>query len=238
MPSIPPTVTEPRNRLLARLPEPEYRRLTPLLHPVTLAYDQVLYQADGPIDSAYFPTGTVLSAMTVMRDGNAIDVASVGDEGLVGLYGLNGRTSPHRVVTQVGGEALRMESRALEREAAKEGPMRDLLSAYQAAFVAQLSQAVACNGLHRVQQRCCRWLLMARDRVGSDDIELTHDYLAAMLGARRASVTEALRPLQAEGLVRSHRGCITILDGAGLEARLCECYAIVKGRYDRLLGES
>ncbi len=119
-----------------------------------------------------------------------------------------------------------------------EGPLRDLLSAYQVAFVAQISQAVACNGLHRLEQRCCRWLLMARDRVGSNDIKLTHDYLAAMLGARRASVTEALRPLQEEGLVRSHRGRITILDGAGLEARVCECYAVVKGRYDRLLGES
>ncbi len=237
MPSTPPTAAGPRNRLLARLPEAEYRRLTPILHPVTVVYDQVLYQADGPIDHAYFPTGAVLSAMTVMRDGNAIDVASVGNEGLVGLYGVNGRTSPHRVVAQVGGEALRIESWALEREAAEEGPLRDLLSAYQVAFVAQVSQAVACNGLHRLQQRCCRWLLMARDRVGSDDIELTHDYLAAMLGARRASVTEALRPLQEEGLVRSHRGLITILDGAGLEARVCECYAVVKGRYDRLLGE-
>ena len=104
--------------------------------------------------------------------------------------------------------------------------------------MAQVSQSVACNGLHRLEQRCCRWLLMTRDRVGSDDLRLTHEYLAIMLGARRASVTEALRPLQEAGLVRSHRGRIAILDGAGLEARSCECYSVVRDEYDRLLGDA
>ena len=102
--------------------------------------------------------------------------------------------------------------------------------------MAQVSQSVACNGLHRLEQRCCRWLLMSRDRVGSDDLRLTHEYLAIMLGARRASVTDVLGPLQEAGLVRSHRGLIVILDGAGLEARSCECYAVVRDEYDRLLG--
>jgi CRP-like cAMP-binding protein len=233
MPKRPPPAARPRNRLLARLPEAEYRRLLPLLEDVRLAYGQVLYEARGPIEYAYFPAGSVLSALTVMRDGNAIEVATVGNEGLVGHYG---RTSPHRVVAQLAGGGHRIASRSLQAEAVRGGPLADLLAAYQVAFMAQVSQSVACNGLHRLEQRCCRWLLMSRDRVGSDDLRLTHEYLAMMLGARRASVTEALRPLQEAGLVRSHRGRIKILDRAGLEARSCECYADVKDRYDELLG--
>jgi CRP-like cAMP-binding protein len=238
MPKTPSPAAAPRNRFLARLPEVEYRRLLPLLQPVTLAAEQILYEPRGPIDYAYFPTGSVLSALTVMRDGNAIEVATVGNEGLVGHYGFGGRTSPHRVVVQVGDGAHRIVSRALqeEAEATKDGPLQDLLAGYHVAFLAQVSQSVACNGLHRLEQRCCRWLLMTRDRVGSDDLKLTHEFLAIMLGARRASVTEVLRPLQEEGLVCSHRGRITILDGAGMEARSCECYFVVRDEYDRLLG--
>jgi CRP-like cAMP-binding protein len=238
MPKTPPPAAAPRNRLLARLPEAAYQRLLPLLQPVELQLDQILYEPRGAIDYAYFPSGAVLSALTVMRDGNAIEVATIGREGLVGHYGFGGRTSPHRVVVQVGDGGLRINSRALQEEFAREGPLRDLLSAYHVAFMAQVSQSVACNGLHGLQQRCCRWLLMTRDRVGSDDLRLTHEFLAIMLGARRASVTEALRPLQEEGLVRSQRGRVAILDGAGVEARSCECYAVVKDEYDRLLGES
>jgi CRP-like cAMP-binding protein len=206
------------------------------MEPVTTELGQVLYEADGPIEYAYFPTGSVMSALTVMQDGNAIEVATIGSEGLVGHYGLGGKTSPHRVIVQIEDGALRMASRALQEECARDGPLRDLMSAYHIAFMAQVSQSVACNGLHRLEQRCCRWLLMSRDRVGSDDLRLTHEYLAIMLGARRASVTDALRPLQDDGLVRSHRGRIAILDGPGLEARSCECYAVVRDRYDRLLG--
>ena len=236
MPKRPPPAAAPRNRFLARLPEAEYRRLLPLLEPVELEVGQVLYEARGPIDYAYFPTGAVLSALTVMRDGNAIEVATVGHEGLVGHYGFGGKTSPHKVIAQVAGEALRIASRSLHEVAATDGPLKDLLTAYHIAFMAQVSQSVACNGLHRLEQRCCRWLLMSRDRVGSDDIRLTHEYLAMMLGARRASVTDALQPLQEAGLVRCERGRIVILDGAGLEARSCECYAVVRDEYDRLLG--
>lgn len=236
MPKRPPPAAQPRNRFLARLPEVEYHRLLPHLEPVELQIKQVLYEAHGPIEHAYFPTDAVLSALTVMRDGNAIEVATVGHEGLVGHYGFGGKTSPHKVIAQVPGGALRIESRALEEQAEGKGPLRDLLSAYHIAFVAQVSQSVACNGLHRLEQRCCRWLLMSRDRVGSDDLKLTHEYLAAMLGSRRASVTDVLRPLQEAGLVRSEWGRVLILDGAGLEARSCECYAQVRGRYDRLLG--
>jgi CRP-like cAMP-binding protein len=226
----------PTNRFLARLPEAEYGRLVPRLQPVQLTRGQVIYEARGPIEYAYFPMGAVLSALTVMQDGNAIEVATVGNEGLVGHYGSGITTSPHRVIVQVENSALRIEARALQEEGAKAGPLRDLLTAYHIAFMTQVSQSVACNGLHRLVQRCCRWLLLSRDRVGSNELRLTHEYLGIMLGARRASVTEALRPLQTAGLVRSHRGQITILNGAGLEARACECYFVVRDEYDRLLG--
>jgi CRP-like cAMP-binding protein len=200
----------------------------------------VLYEFRGPIDYAYFPTGAVTSALTVMQDGSAIEVATVGTEGLVGhtaVFG-SGRTSPNKVIVQIGDGGLRIDSRALRREAARGGPLADLLDDYHTAFMSQVSQSVACNGLHRLEQRCCRWLLMTRDRVGADDLRLTHEFLAIMLGARRASVTEVLKPLQEAGLVRSHRGRISILNGAGLEERGCECYQVVKDEYDRLLGGS
>jgi CRP-like cAMP-binding protein len=235
MPKRPPPPGAPRNRFLARLPDATYRLLL-LLQRVDLALHQVLYEARGPIDHAYFPEGAVLSALTVMRDGNAIEVATVGNEGLVGNYAFGGRTSPHRVIVQVSDGGLRIAARALQEEGVQDGALRDLLAAYHLAFMAQVSQSVACNGLHRLEQRFCRWLLMSRDRVGSDNLRLTHEYLAIMLGARRASVTEALRPLQRAGLVRSQRGTIHILDGDGLEERSCECYQTVKDEYDRLLG--
>jgi CRP-like cAMP-binding protein len=238
MPMRPPSAAPPRNRLLARLPEAEYRRLLPHLEAVELKPDLVLYEAQGPIEYAYFPAGAVLSALVVMQDGNLIEVATVGHEGLVGHDGFGGKTSPHKVVVQIGDGGHRIASRALQGEATRDGPLKDLLTAYHVAFMGQVSQSVACNGLHRLEQRCCRWLLMSRDRVGSDDIRLTHEYLSFMLGARRASVTEALRPLQEAGLVSSQRGLIGILDGAGLEARSCECYFVVRDEYDRLLGES
>jgi CRP-like cAMP-binding protein len=237
MPKRPPPAAVPRNRLLARLPEAEYRRLLPLLEPAALPEDQVLYQSRGPIEFAYFPSDAVLSALTVMRDGNAIEVATIGNEGLVGHYGFGGKTSPHRVIVQIGNGGHRIASRILQEQAEKDGTLKDLLTGYHVAFMVQVSQSVACNGLHRLEQRCCRWLLMTRDRVGSDELKLTHDYLALMLGARRASVTEALRPLQKDGLVRSNRGRITILDGGAMEARSCECYAVIKEEFDRLLGD-
>jgi CRP-like cAMP-binding protein len=226
------------NQLLDRLPKAEYQRLLPLLKPVKLALEQVLYEVRGSIEYAYFPIRAVTSALTVMQDGTGIEVATIGNEGLVGhtaAFG-SGRTSPNKLIVQIGDGGLRIEARALRTEAARGGPFLDLLDAYHSAFMAQVSQSVACNGLHRLEQRCCRWLLMTRDRVGSDDMRLTHEFLSIMLGARRASVTEVLRPLQEAGLVQSRRGRISILDGAGLEEQACECYQVVKDEYDRLLG--
>ena len=147
-----------------------------------------------------------------------------------------GKTSPNKVIVQLGDGGLRIESQALRQETARGGPLQDLLHDYHSAFMAQVLQSVACNGLHRLEQRCCRWLLMMRDRVDSDDLRLTHEFLAIMLGARRASVTEVLRLLHESGLVRSHRGRRSILDGPGLEERTCECYQVVKDEFNRLLG--
>ena len=236
MPRTMPHAAAPRNRLLSRLPEDSHRRLAPHLEPVDLKQGQVLYEARATLDHAYFSVGAVFSALTLMMDGDAIEVGTVGKEGLVGHYGSGSRTSPHQVVVQIEGAALRVASRILEERASQDGPLRELLNAYHVAFMSQVSQSVACNGLHRLEQRCCRWLLMSRDRVGSDDLRLTHEFLAMMLGSRRASVSEVLRPLQEAGLVRSTRGQIAILDGPGLESRVCECYRVVRDEYDRLLG--
>jgi len=225
------------NRLLACLPEEEYRSLLPLLRPVSLTFEQPLYEARGPIDFAYFLTTAVASALVIMEDGRAIEAATIGNEGLVGhtvVFGVE--VSLNRVIVQVAGDALRIEAGALREKTAREGPLRKLLAEYSQRFLLQVSQSVACNGLHPVEQRCCRWLLMTHDRVGCDELRLTHEFLGMMLGVRRATVSEVLAPLQDAGLLRSHRGLITLLDRPGLEMRSCECYHVVKQEYDRLLG--
>jgi CRP-like cAMP-binding protein len=227
----------PANRLLALLPRADYQRLRPHLHPVTMGHGQVLYEARSAIDFAYFPVGCVCSALTVMSDGSAIEVATVGAEGAVGVGALVGvRTSPNKVIVQIEDGALRLGVDVLLEEGRRDGPLRTLLLNYQAAFMAQVSQSVACNGLHHVQQRCCRWLLMTHDRVGSDVIPLTHEFLAIMLGVRRPGVTEVLQDLKGQGLLTYSRGKITVLDRRGLEAVSCECYQSVNDEYERLLG--
>lgn len=221
------------NRLLDRISDAEFARVLPHLQYVDLEFGKLVCEAGGMFTYAYFPAGGVLSAIRLMQDGNAIEVGTVGFEGVVGFSPSGNAISPNRIIAQLAGPAFRMPQAAIH---AAGGELLRVLLAYHEAFLAQVSQSVACNGLHRIEQRCCRWLLMSRDRIQSDDLRLTHEYLAIMLGARRPSVTEVLKPLQAAGLVRSRRGRITILDGPGLEARACECYAIVKDEYERLLG--
>lgn len=172
-----------------------------------------------------------------MCDGRAIEVGNTGCEGASGLSVMVGAPeSPHRVFVQAADGALRMRADILLRETAREGPLRSLLLAYQASFFLQVSQSVACNGLHPIQQRCCRWLLMTHDRLESDELPLTHEFLAMMLGVRRAGVTEVLGALQEKNLLRCSRGKITVLDRQGLEDQSCECYGIVQNSYERLLG--
>jgi CRP-like cAMP-binding protein len=227
----------PGNRLLALLPPAEYRKLEPLLKPVTLPLKKVLQKVQAPADYAYFPTSGMASAVALMEGGAAIEVGTCGSEGVVGPAAYLGLpASPNEVFMQVAGEGLRVEAAALAKAASGNGPLRDVLARYHAYFLFQVSQSVACNGLHSVAQRCCRWLLITRDRVAGDDLPLTHEFLAYMLGVRRASVTLVLQPLQERGLINGTRGVITVLDRRGLEVAACECYRKVRDEYDRLLG--
>jgi CRP-like cAMP-binding protein len=230
-----PHVSE--NALLSRLPDDIRDRLLKRMQRIDVAPKQVFYEAHAPIDYSYFPLDCVTSAVTVMRDGSAIEVATVGNEGAVGLPTfLEMNTSPNRVFVQIGGEALRMEVNALKDEAERAKPLRELLARYAAAFLAQVSQSVACNGLHPIEKRCCRWLLLTHDRVNSDELALTHEFLAIMLGVRRASVSEVLESLEKRTLIRNTRGSITVVDRKRLEAKACECYQNANDEYRRQLG--
>ena len=225
-----------RNRLLANLPNGELEKLSPALQPLSMDMRTMLYRAGDPIDYVYFPVSGVVSAMTVMEDGSAIEVATVGNEGLVGLTAyFGGETSPYTVIVQLPGDALRMDVKALREVAGPESSLRKTLVHYNTAYATQIAYAVACNGLHTIEKRCCRWLLMTRDRIGADLLPLTHEFLAIMLGVRRASVTEVLQPLQAGGMVRCGRGEIEILDHTGLERIACECYRSVKRAFAYLM---
>jgi CRP-like cAMP-binding protein len=237
MPKAPPARIPPGNQLLARLPAGEYERLSPHLHAVQFDFRQVLYEARSPIDYAYFPVRGTASALTVMDDGSSIEVATVGNEGMVGLTVFLGEgSSPNKVIIQVAGDGLRVKADVLKMEAGRDGPLRDVLLRYHNAYLTQVSYSVACNGLHVVQQRCCRWLLMTQDRVDNDRLPLTHEFLAIMLGVRRPTVTEVLRPLQDRKLIQIGRGLIRVVDREGLEAISCECYQRVREEFTRLLG--
>ena len=222
-------------RLLA---ECDLSRLEPLLKKVDLTLKQNIYRVHTPIDFVYFPMTGLISAMTVMRDGTAIEVATVGNEGMTGIIPfVGGELSANEVMVQVAGEGLRMDVDDFRKESALEGPFRRILGRYNAAFQVQVSYSVACNGLHNVSQRCCRWLLMTQDRIGSNVLPLTHEFLGIMLGVRRASVTDVLQPLQERGLIRNERGVIEILDRPGMEVLSCECYSAVKKEFDKVFDD-
>lgn len=226
------------NLLLGRLAPAERERLVARMKPVSLDFKQVLYRQQRPIEFAYFPRRGAVSAITVMSDGSAIEVATIGNEGMTG-FGLvmDAEESIHEVIVQIAGDALRMEASVFKEEAAQDGPFRRLLLRYNTAYQTQISQSVACNGLHPIQQRCCRWLLTTLDRMEDNVVPLTHEFLGILLGVRRASVSEVLRPLHEQGLVNNSRGAITIVDRAGLEKLACECYRYVKDESERLLSE-
>jgi CRP-like cAMP-binding protein len=227
-----------QNLLLARLPPAENLRLVARMRPVKLEFKQVLHKFREPVEFVYFPISGAASAVTIMENGTAIEVATIGNEGVVGHSIMDGDDdkSTNDIIIQVAGEALRMDASVLRQEVAKEGPLRLMLLRYNKAFVTQISQSVACNGLHSVQQRCCRWLLITLDRMESNVVPLTHEFLAVMLGVRRSSITEVLNPIHKTGLVSNSRGMITVLDRDGLEKLSCECYRKVKDEFDRLLG--
>jgi CRP-like cAMP-binding protein len=203
---------------------------------VNLELKEVLFNVDVPIAHVYFPENTVVSVLGVMTDGSAVEVATVGREGMTGLPVFLGaqKTMAHALV-QVPGQALRIEAGAFREQVQRLSGLRDVLNRYTQALFTLLSQGAACNRLHSIEERCARWLLQTRDRVGANEFPLTQQFLSQMLGVRRAGVSEVAAVLQDEGLIRYARGVITITHPAGLEAASCECYAIIKAEFDRLV---
>lgn len=226
-----------KNRLLASLPREEYERLEPYLEPVSLEFKQQLYQPNVPIEFVYFPLDGVYSLLSQTSQRQLIEVATVGNEGMVGLLVfLGAREIPGVSMVQVPGNALRMRAKDLQNQVSRDTSLYDLLLRYTQALFNFISQSALCNRVHSIEQRCCRWLLLTRDRVGSDEFPLTHEFLSQMLGVRRASVTEVAARLQNAGFITYRYRKITILDRAGLEATSCECYELIKTEFERLIG--
>jgi CRP-like cAMP-binding protein len=223
-----------RNRILAGLSRKEYARILPSLVPVTLKSGEVLYEPGGVTPAAYFLETAVVSVLSLAEDGTSLEVSVVGDEGMVGVPIVLGSLGlPYRIIVQGAGTAWKMKADALRKEFYLCGPLHKLVLHYLHTMIVLLSQSSACNRFHTVQQRLCRWLLTSQDRVGSNEIESTQEFLAQMLGVNRGSANQAAGALQRARLIRYSRGRITILNRAGLEAAACECYRIVKGEVDR-----
>jgi CRP-like cAMP-binding protein len=234
--SVPKEVQPTSNRILNALTRPEYEHLALYLEPVTLWLGEVLYQPDQPITHVYFPNRGTVSIVAGFEDGGSVEVGMVGNEGMFGVSVFLGSiSSPLRACVQLPGEAMRMRSDVLKREFRKGGQFQDLLLRYTQAFITQVAQTAACNRAHNIDGRLARWLLMCQDRARSVELELTQEYIAQMLGTRRAGVTEAAGLLQRAGLISYRRGQITIVDRAGLEAKSCECYQLVRKELARLL---
>jgi CRP-like cAMP-binding protein len=232
-----PAPPQSRNHLLAAIPASEFRELKAHLTTVDLRAKDRLTEPNRAIEAVYFPLDAVLSMAAIDRDGKAVEVGSVGCEGMTGLAVLLGaEQSTSRVLVQLAGQAERMYADVLQREARRNDAFGRLLHLYVQAFMTQIAQSTACNRLHAAEQRLARWLLICRDRVGRDEMRITQETMAVMLGVRRATVTEAASGLQREGLIRYRRGVVAIVDRPGLEAATCECYGIVREEFDRLLG--
>ncbi len=226
------------NRLLGLLPLKDYARLRPHLERIQLEYRQSLYHAHKAIEFVYFIECGVGSLVNTMANGEAAEVGTIGNEGVVGLpLVLGDDRAPTSVYVQVPGAGLRMRPAGFEKELARSASMRTVMLRYGHAFFNQVAQSAACNHFHPIQQRCCRWLLMTHDRMHFDDFLLTQEFLAMMLEVQRTGVTAAAGALQRAGLIRYKRGNVTIIDRRGLERRSCECYGVSKMEFDRLLGE-
>lgn len=227
------------NRLLLHLPQEDQERLRRFLEPVELEYKSQLYDADEQIEFVHFIESGVGSLVCTMADGRAAEVGTVGNEGFIGLPVLLGDDrAPSSMYVKVPGRGLRMRAKIFREQLEESRPMRTAMLHYTHVFFNQVIQTAACAHFHSLEQRCCRWLLMTRDRMPSDTFLLTHEFLAMMLGVRRAGVSVAAGVLQRAGLIRYNRGRVTILDREGLEDRTCECYAVAKAEFDVLLGSA
>src|SRR5450432_3567572 len=225
------------NRLLSLLSDDDYERLRPHLSHVVFDYKKSLYEASRPIDHVYFPIDGVASLVLTTAEGTSAEVGTIGNEGLVGLpICLGDRDAPSSVYVQVPGTALQVDARIFRGELERSPSLNLIMLRYAHAFFNQVAQSAVCAHLHRVERRCCRWLLMTRDRMPSSDFLLTQEFLGMMLGVRRATVTDAMGSLQKAGLIRYRRGHVTILNQEALHRRTCECYDVSKAEFDRLLG--
>lgn len=225
-----------QNHLLDALSLEEYERLLPQLELVEMRLGEALYESGGKLQHVYFPTTSIVSLLYVMEDGASAEIAVVGNEGILGIaLFMGGETTPSRAVVQSAGFGYRLKAQLLKQEFNRSGPMMHLLLRYTQALITQMSQTAVCNRHHSVEQQLCRWLLLSLDRLASNELTMTQELIANMLGVRREGVTEAAGKLQRAGLIDYSRGHIKVLDRPGLEARVCECYQVVKDEFDRLL---
>ncbi|MBT2326715.1 Crp/Fnr family transcriptional regulator [Variovorax paradoxus] len=224
------------NRLLAALPDTELQRWLPQLEHVDLPLGHVLYESGATLSHVYFPTTAIVSLLYVLENGASAEIAVVGKEGIVGIsLFMGGESTPNRAVVQSAGKGFRLSADALKVEFNRAGAVLHLLLRYTQALITQMSQTAVCNRHHSLDQQLCRWLLLSLDRLTGDELVMTQELISNMLGVRREGVTEAAQQLQAAGLIRYARGRISVLDRERLEKRSCECYAVVKKEYDRLL---
>jgi CRP-like cAMP-binding protein len=236
MPNPVPPGNPLQNELLRALPEADRQRWLPLLERVELSLGQVLYESGVTLSHVYFPTTAIVSLLYVMESGASAEIAVAGHEGLVGIsLFMGGGSTPSRAVVQSAGHGYRLRAAAMKEEFNQSAAVMHLMLRYTQALITQMTQTAACNRHHAVDQQLCRWLLLSLDRLPGNDLRMTQELIANMLGVRREGVTEAALKLQKLGLIRYARGHIQVLDRAGLEQRTCECYAVVKREYDRLL---
>ncbi len=225
-----------KNHLLAALPEAVAKRWPPLLESVDLPLGEVLYESGSTLSHVYFPTTAIISLLYVMENGASAEIAVVGNDGIVGIsLFMGGESTPSRAVVQSAGKGFRLKAQMIKEEFNRAGPVLHLLLRYTQALITQMSQTAVCNRHHSLDQQLCRWLLLSLDRLEGNQLVMTQELIANMLGVRREGVTEGALKLQHAGLIQYARGHITVLDRAGLEKRSCECYAVVKREYERLL---
>ncbi len=227
-----------KNRLLAALPDAEWKRWLDHLEPVQLPLGKVLYESGNQLSHVYFPTTAIVSLLYVMEDGASAEIAVVGNEGVVGVsLFMGGGSTPSRAVVQSAGQGYRLKAGIMKEEFDRAGPVLHLLLRYTQALITQMAQTAVCNRHHSLDQQLCRWLLLSLDRLQGTELVMTQELISNMLGVRREGVTQSALKLQSAGLIDYARGHIKVLDRPGLEKRSCECYAVVKKEYDRLLPE-
>jgi CRP-like cAMP-binding protein len=227
-----------QNHLLAAMLDSEFERLSPHLELIPMKLGDVLYESGGKLQHAYFPTTAIVSLHYVLENGCSCEIAGVGNEGVLGVsLFMGGNTTPSRAVVQTGGHGYRLKSRILLEEFNRAGPVMRLLLRYTQALITQMSQTAVCNRHHSIEQQLCRWLLLTLDRAPTNELIITQELIANMLGVRREGVTEAAGKLQGYGYISYRRGHITVTDRTGLERDVCECYDVVKKEFARLLSD-